>query len=86
MLHSRRVNNKNHLHERSLLIVYKNNYSSYVDLLAKGKSFTVHQRNIHSLPIKLFKVKRYLSIVMCNILKTRALTNNLSSQTDFVGD
>ena len=34
MFHSRRVNNKiNHLHERSLRIVYKDNYSSYVACL-----------------------------------------------------
>ena len=34
----------------------KGNYSSYVDLLAKGKSFTTHQRNIQSLAIELLKV------------------------------
>ena len=69
MFHSRRVNNKiNHLHERSLRIVYKDNYSSYVDLLVKDKSFTIHQRNIQSLAIELFKVKRNLSnVIMCNI-------------------
>ena len=68
---SRRVNNKiNHLHERSLRIVYKDNYSSYVDLLVKDKSFTIHQRNIQSLAIELFKVKRNLSnVIMCNIFK-----------------
>ena len=43
MFHSRRVNNKiNHLHERSLRIVYKDNYCSCVDLLVKDKSFTIH--------------------------------------------
>ena len=79
MLYSRRVNNKiNHLHERSLRIVYKDNYSSYVDLLVKDKSFTIHQRNIQSLAIELFKVKRnHSNVIMCNILKTRTLTYNL---------
>ena len=88
MFHGRRVNNKiDDLHERSLRIVYKDNYSSYVDLLAKGKSFSIHQRNIQSLAIELFKVKQNLSnVIMCNILKTRTLTNNLRSQTDFVRD
>ena len=88
MFHGRRVNNKiDDLHERSLRIVYKDNYSSYVDLLAKGKSFSIHQRNIQSLAIELFKVKQNLSnVMMCNILKTRTLTNNLRSQTDFVRD
>ena len=76
MFHSRRVNNKiNHLQERSLRIYYIDNYSSYVDLLAKDKLFIIHQRNIQSLVIELFKAKRNLSnAIMCNILKTRTLT------------
>ena len=42
MFCSRRVNNKiDHLHERSFRVVYKDNYSSYVDLLAKDKSFNI---------------------------------------------
>ena len=88
MFYSRRVNDKiNHLHELSLRIVYKDNYSSYVDLLAKDKSFTIHQRNVQPLAIELFKVKRNLSnVIMCNILKTRTLTYNLQSQTDFMRD
>ena len=88
MFLSRGVNKKiNHLHESSLRIVSKDNYSSYVDLLAKDKSFTIHQRNIHSLAIELFKVKRNLSnVIMYNIFKKRTLTYNLRSQTDFVRD
>ena len=88
MFHSRGVNNKiNHLHERSLRLGYKDNYSSYVDLLVKDKSFTIHQRNIQSLAIELFKVKRNLSnVIMYNIFKKRTQTYNLRSQTDFVRD
>ena len=52
MFHSRGVNNKiNHLHERSLRIVYKDNISPFKDLLKKDRSFTIHQRNIQSLAI-----------------------------------
>ena len=68
------MNNKiNHLRERSLCIVYKDNYSSYTDMLAKDKSFTIHQRKISN-------------AILCNILKARTLTHNLRSQTDFVRD
>ena len=58
MFHSRGVNNKiNQLHERSLQIVYKDNISSFEDLLKKDRLLTIHQRNIQSLAIELFKVK-----------------------------
>ena len=81
MFHSRSVNNRNnHLHECSLCKVHRDNYSSCMDLFAKGKSFVIHQRNIQSLVTELFKVKRNLSnVIMCNILKTRTETYNLRS-------
>ena len=88
MFHSRRVNNIiNHLHERSLHKVYKDNCSSYVDFLAKDKSFIIYQRNIRSPAIELNETKRKLShVIMSNILKTRTPTYNLRSQTNFVRD
>ena len=62
MFYSRGVNNKiNHLNERSLRIVYKDNISSFEGLLKRNKSFTIHQRNIQSLAAELFKVKGNLS-------------------------
>ena len=36
----------NHLHERSLRILYKDYLSSYAELLQKDNSVTVHTRNI----------------------------------------
>ena len=85
MFHSRDVNNKvNHLQERSLLIVYKDNISSFEDLLKKDRSFTIHQRNIKSLAIKLFKVKGNLSNnIMYDIFQTRKINHKMRSQTDF---
>ena len=85
MFHSRGVNNKiNHLHEQSLQIVYKYNMSSSEDLLKKDRSFTIHQRNIQSLTMELFKVKGNLSNnIMYDIFQTRKIIYNLRSQTDF---
>ena len=85
MFHSRGVNNKiNHLHERSLRIVFKDNISSFEDLIKKDRPFTIHQRNTQSLAIKLFKVKRNLSNnIIYGIFQTRKVNYNLRSQTDF---
>ena len=76
MFHSRGVNNKiNHLHERSLRIVYKDNISSFEDLLKKDRSFTIHQMNIQSLATELFKVKgNLLKNIMYDIFQTREIT------------
>ena len=57
MFHSRRLNNRiNKIHERSLRIVYRDDKSSFADLLEKDKSFTIHERAIQKLCIELYKV------------------------------
>ena len=48
----------NRLHERTLKIVYYDYESTFEDLLNKDNSFTIHQRNIQSLAIEMFKTKR----------------------------
>ena len=84
MFYSRKANSKiNHIHERSLRIVYKDNISSFEELLKKDKSFCIHHRNIQSLAIE--KVKNNLSNrIMCDTFGTRNLDYNLKSQIDFM--
>ena len=59
MFHSRTLNNKiNRLHER---LVYKDNKSSFQQLLPMDNSFTIHNRNLQKLATEMFKVKNNLS-------------------------
>ena len=61
-MHSRTLNNRiNKIHERALRLVYKDDVSSFSDLLKKDNAFTIHERNIQSLAIELFKVVNRIS-------------------------
>ena len=56
MFHSRILNNRiNRLHEKCLRLVYNDQLSSYEDLLITDGSTTIHQRNLQSLSIELYK-------------------------------
>ena len=80
MFYGRKANSKiNHIHGRSLRIVYKYNISSFEELPKKDKSFC------QWFAIEPFKVKNNLSnSIMCDIFETRNLDYNLRSQIDFI--
>ena len=62
MYHSRILNNKiNKLHERALRLVYKNNTSSFHELLSIDNSYTIHHRNVQKLATEMYKVQNNLS-------------------------
>ena len=57
MFHSRELNTRiNKIHHRSLRIVYQDTLSSFEELLLRDQSFTIHERNIQTLGIELYKV------------------------------
>ena len=57
MCHSRTNNRKiNRLHERCLRIIYNDKQSSFIKLLEKDNSVSIHQRNLQILAIEMFKV------------------------------
>ena len=85
MFCSRKANNRiNQIHERALRLVYNDTTSSFEELLIKDNSVTIHQKNIRSLAIEIFKIKNNLSTeIMSELLEARNIKYNLRSQTDF---
>ena len=69
MFHNRKMNHRiNKIHERSLRIVFNDNSSTFRELLDKDNSVTIHERNIQTLAIELYKVINGFSPeIMCNI-------------------
>ena len=67
MLHSRKLNNKiNRFHETALRTEYSGYNSSFNELLDKDGSFTIHQRNVQSLAIEIYKYLHGLSPAILN--------------------
>ena len=75
----------NHIHERALRAVYNDEISPFVELLGRGKSETIHRRNIKILAAELFKIKNGLSndIMAQLICKRDSVGYSLRSQTYF---
>ena len=78
------------LHFRALKMVYRDNDSSFKELLIRDKSVTVHHKNIHFLAIELYKVKHDISLsyFMTEIFKQRIIPDDsvisgLRYQSDF---
>ena len=62
MFCGRHLNNRiNHLHERSLRLIYNDYESSFQELLESDNSVSIHHRIIRLLAIESFKVQNGLS-------------------------
>ena len=62
MFDSRRTNNKiNRLHERALRIVYDEDVSTFLQLLAMDKSFCIYHQNIQRLLTEIYKALHDIS-------------------------
>ena len=87
MFHDRTLKRKiNRLHERALRIVYDNNETTtFEELLKRDQSYTVHQRNIQTLAIEMFKCKNGLapSIMKEIFVEKRDTGHFLRSRDDF---
>lgn len=73
--------NINHLHERSIKIVFRKSTSSFHELLQKDHPFTIHHRNIQRFGIELYKVKENLfNDIMNYTFSPRTLKYNLRTK------
>ena len=62
MFCSRRLNSRiNNLHYRALRMVYRDEISSFEELLTKDGAVTIHHRNLQFLAIEMFKVLKGVS-------------------------
>ena len=76
MFHSRTLNNRiNRIHERALKLVYKDSNKTFIELLEKDESFSIHQRNLQKLATEMYKIKNNLS----PILVSEIFQNNQSA-------
>ena len=82
-----RTNNRtiNRLLERCLRIIYNDKQSSFIKLLEKYNSVSIHQGNLQILAIEMFKVSNGLSPALINdIFKLRGeQTYNLRKLSQF---
>ena len=81
MFHSRTINNKiNRLHERALRIIYSDFKSTFEGLLRKGNFFAIHERNIQSLAIEIYKFLNGLSPSFLNNVFHKNISNSYDLQ------
>ena len=86
MFHSMPNNNCiNRIPERSLRIVYRDETSSFMELLEKSKCVTVHHRNLQVLAIEIYKVVNNLSSsLMSELFITKETKCNLRRENSIV--
>ena len=76
--------NKNHLKKWTLRIAYDEYITSFKDLLKKDNSFKIHHKNIQSLAIELFQVKkRITNLILYDNFPLTSVDYNARSQIDF---
>ena len=80
MFHSRTLNNRiNRLHERALRLVYKNDQSSFEELLNKDNSLSIHHRNLQ----KLVTENNLSSTITSNIFTENNNVYDLRNKREF---
>lgn len=84
MFHNRTLNNRiNNLHVRALRIIYCDHTSTFKELLHRDKSKTIHEKNLETLAIEIYKAKNKLSPdIISDIFLFRSSTYNLRNERE----
>ena len=84
MFHRRTLNDRIYnIHERALRLAYKDNQSSFKELLEKDHSVTVHHKNLQALVTEIFKVKNDLTPdIMKDVFELKEPPYNLRSESN----
>ena len=85
MFHSRILNNRiNSIHERALRVTYQDYKSTFLQLLQKNNSVTIHQRNFQVLVTEIFRAKNDLSPeVMKEVFELKESSYSLRSEGNY---
>ena len=85
MFHSRKLNHRiNSIHERALRVTYQDYQSTFLQLLQKDNSVTIHQRNLQVLATEIFKAKNDLSPeIMKEVFELKEPSYSLRSKGNY---
>ena len=74
------------MHERALRLLYKDDVSTFAELLKRDGSYTIHQRNIQFIAIEMFKAKNNIGPQLLKEIFVEREYNGSSLRTvsDFV--
>ena len=85
MFHSRRINNKiNKLHERTLRIVYDDDISTFEQLLAIDKFFSIYHQSIQRILIEIYKALHDSGNRLKELFLRRISTKNMRPKPELV--
>ena len=86
MFCSRTLNTRiDRLHERALRILYRDDVSSFVDLLEREKSITIRERNIKLLAAEMYKVNYVIPPnALGDFVSRRDLSYNLRNASSYM--
>ena len=86
MFHDRGVEHKiNRVHERALRCVYRDDVSTFDQLLQKDNSLRIHHRNIQAMAIEIFKVKHNIGPTLLSkiFIQNENFNQNLRYSSEF---